>query len=125
MRAKASVLRAAFSVTASNASHAVATATLRRVEENSSASILIHNATRRFTERVNLNVPIDTASGQRRSTARKPALDPFNHDHQRRVINKLFKAGPNDLVRTVQPIKVQMCQRHASTRVLVHQRKSG
>src|SRR5688500_20357791 len=106
MRAKASVLRAAFSLIASNGLPSASTATLRRVDENSSASIVIRDAARGFTERCNLHVPVNAGRRQRRRAASEPALDPLNHHDDRWIINELFEARADDLARAIQPVEI-------------------
>src|SRR5688572_33125206 len=123
IRANAVVLRAFVSLTASNAWPSVTTATLRRAEENSSARIFITNPSRRLAQRFDPNRAIKPSRRKGRGAACEPALDPFNYNHDGRIINDLFQPRSDHLAGAIQPVKIEVGQRHSPACVLVHERE--
>src|SRR5881628_2663964 len=96
--AKARVLRwGSLLLAAADFPDAVSTATLRLEEENSSASIFIRNAARRFAQHFDMDVAIQSARSKRGCATAKPALNPFDDHYDCRIINELLKTRPDDL----------------------------
>src|SRR5688572_4166825 len=124
MRANACVLRSPLAATASTGSlSGTIAATLRRVEENSSASVLISDSAGRFSQRFDADVTVKPARPQGRRAAGEPSLNPLDHDDNGRVVNELLEARADDLAWAVESVEVQVRQRDAAAIVLVDERK--
>src|SRR4051812_35288789 len=102
-----------------------ATATLRWLDENSSAKIFILDSALKFSGLFHRHLAVMDSKVGAVFHQFRPSVDPF-HDGDSRALKKiLVQTCPTDLSLALQPIEIEMKQRQAHTAVFIYQCKSG
>src|SRR5687768_3613469 len=98
-----------------------ARATERSFDENSSARIFIRDGSLRFAVRGDVNN--DDAAGNRDLVAR--AVEPLDQGNRALRIEIFFQAGAENLLRSIEPIKVEVKAGQAARAIFIHQSEGG